>query len=116
MNFTIHDETGRILRTGYCPDGMEHVQARSGESMLPTASDLHTHYVKYGKVFNRPVNPAQLIGTTLLNLPVPCVVAINGREYDCNEATADLCFTHVGAYKIRVSAFPYLDAHFEVTK
>ena len=116
MNFTIHDNAGRILRTGFCVAGQERAQARVGEYMVPEAADLDAHYVKDGAVVNRPANPARLIGTTLLNLPVPCVVKINAREYDCDEPTADLCLTHVGTYKIKVSAFPYLDAQFDVAK
>jgi hypothetical protein len=116
MNFTIHDDAGRIIRTGYCPDGMETIQAKAGERMLPDRADLHAHYVAAGVVTDRPANPATLIGTTLLNLPNPCTVTINGRDYQCDDVTADLGFTHVGSYAVKVSAFPFLDAHFTVTK
>lgn len=116
MNFSIHDAAGRILRSGFCPDGMEALQAKEGESMVPETADLDKHHVVDGAIAERPANPAILIGATLLNLPVPCVVSINGREYDCDEATADLFFTHVGTYEITVSAFPYLDAKFTVAK
>jgi len=116
MNFTIHNAAGRILRTGFCPDGMEVLQAKDGESMVPDTADLDKHHVVDGAITERPGNPATLTGNTLSDLPCPCVVRVNGREYDCDEATADLLFTHVGTYKITVSAFPYLDATFTITK
>lgn len=114
MNFTIHDATGRLLRTGYCPDGHEIHQAKDGESMVPETADLDLHYIVSGNIVERPINPAIQNGNVLSELPAPCVITINGKPYPCSDTTASLSMTHVGTYKVTVSAFPYLDANFTV--
>lgn len=72
-----------------------------------------THYVSEGTVAERPACPAQLDGLTLVDLPVPCTIIINGKEYECNDTTAELSFNLPSKYSIMVRAFPYLDGVFE---
>lgn len=70
-------------------------------------------YVLNGVVTDRPVCPAVLNGLVLSDLPVPCVLDINGTKYnvDQSEVTLDL---GTGSFTITVIAFPYLDGVFHV--
>ena len=70
-------------------------------------------YVLDGEVLDRPVCPAIFEAGALINLPVPCVIDINGTKYDCNEESADLDLG-AGSHTITVIAFPYLDGVFYV--
>lgn len=76
--------------------------------------DGATHYILDDTATERPVNTAALDLLTLQNLPVPCKIAINGTEYECNESEVQLDLPMSGLYKIKVSAFPYLDAEFRI--
>jgi len=44
----------------------------------------------------------------------PCTIAINGTEYHCDSSTADLELFHPGVYKVKVTAWPYLDREFTI--
>lgn len=74
-----------------------------------------------GKAKLRLANTAVLTGSTLTQVPVPATVKVGVKgsdavtEYATNEATVELGFTYAGTYTVTVSAFPYLDAEFEVT-
>lgn len=72
------------------------------------------YYVLNGQAVERPVNPTLLTGLTLTNVPYPCKIVINQTEYECNESEVELDFPMSGLYKIKVIAFPYLDAEFEI--
>lgn len=110
--FTVHDNAGRILRSGLCQEECFDMQAQEGEFVIASQSSDETEWVSGGKVIPRPVNPATLSGAHLSSLPAPCVIAINGARYDCDDTTAALDFTYPSTYKIIVEAFPYLDAEF----
>lgn len=113
--FTVYDSAGRILRSGKCQEDCLEAQARAGEFVLEAESDDLTDWVTGGQITQRPANPATLDRSMLTNLPTPCVIKINNDSYDCADSTAQLDFTYPGKYKIRVTAFPYLDAAFDVT-
>ena len=70
-------------------------------------------YVLAGEVLDRPACPAIFDDGALINLPVPCVIDINGTKYDCDEDSAELDLG-AGSHKITVIAFPYLDGVFNV--
>ncbi len=110
--FTRYDTNGRVLVTGSVPEAMIELQ---GGLIVHGKIDGRTHYVFEGTATPRPQNPATLSGADLSGLPAPCQIIINGVVYECEEATATLDFTYPGNYDVRVSAFPYLDAVFEVT-
>jgi hypothetical protein len=76
--------------------------------------DGKTHYIDDGEAITRPVSPTVLDGLTLKQLPVPCTIVINGTEYDCDEVVAELDLPMSTAYKIKVMAFPHLDAEFNI--
>jgi hypothetical protein len=112
-DFAKYDGAGRILATGSMPTSMLALQ--DGNIYVGTA-DSDSQYIVNGTVMTRPANPATLSGTTLSNLPVPCVIRINASEYPCTDSTATLNLTLAGTYAVTVTAFPYLDAIFTVTK
>jgi hypothetical protein len=84
------------------------------ETGLPV--DGNAFYVAAGAIMPRPRSHTELAGQVLIGLPVPCTIHINRSAYPCNEPVAELDLPHPGIYKIRVEAFPYLDANFELTK
>jgi len=75
--------------------------------------DSKKHYVLNGEAVLRPANPAVLTGLILSELPIPCVIDINGTRYDCSDESAELDLD-AGAHKITVIAFPYLNGVFNV--
>ena len=112
-DFAKYDDTGRILATGSMPASM--LELQEGNIYVGTA-DADSQYIVGGAATPRPANPATLSGTILSNLPVPCVIRINASEYPCTDSTATLNLTLAGTYTITVTAFPFLDAIFTVTK
>jgi hypothetical protein len=48
--FIIHNQEGKILRTGSCPDEMLEIQAQDGEKVIEGIADDSKHYVNNGKV------------------------------------------------------------------
>lgn len=70
-------------------------------------------YVANGAIVSRLPNPATITGTSLSNLPAPCTIHVEDEAYGCDEATATLSLPP-GEYRVTVSAWPYLDAVFEV--
>jgi hypothetical protein len=53
--FIVYDVSGKILRTGVCPDDMLHIQARDGESVVEGEADDIRHKVTAGRVVDRPM-------------------------------------------------------------
>lgn len=111
MQFAKYDEQGRVLFIGDVPESMLALQ---GERVFIGEIDGTLEYVIDGNKQPRPANPARLSGYALHNLPVPCKIRINQREYACSEASAAVELTYPGVYRINVQAFPFLDANFEV--
>jgi hypothetical protein len=119
ISFVVYiPESGEIVAHGTCADSVVEAQAQA-EGQISMSAEAgcsgDSHYVVDGVVTERPANPATLNGMTLANLPVPCTIRINSAEYPCNDTTAELTFDYPATYAIRVMAFPYLDASFEVT-
>lgn len=111
------DAEGRILFFGSVPGFMFQYQVppESGSLVLGSGAP-ETHYVKGGAIVERPVNPTTLVGMTLANVPAPCTVTVEGADHACDDTTVDLSFSHPGTYQVKVSAWPMLDAIFEVTQ
>jgi hypothetical protein len=109
------DGNGRILFFGRVPEFMFAYQLPpAGGSIVQGEGAPETHYVKDGAIVERPANPATLAGLELANLPAPCTITVEGVEHGCEDATAELSFSHPGTYPVKVSAWPTLDATFEV--
>lgn len=111
--FVKHDDAGHILYTGQVPGTMLELQ---GENVVAGEADLDLDYVLDGAITRRPANTAVLKGMKLRSLPKPCVITVEGVAHDCIDATADLSFSLPGTYTVTVSAWPMVDATFEVTQ
>lgn len=116
MKYVTHNEKGQITQWAMCPESMFHLQSPpDGHFHVVGEADLDAHYVVDGAIVDRPLNPAVLTGNQLLELPIPCTIFINDKAYPCVDAVCDLSFARGGLlYKIRVEAFPYADAVFQV--
>jgi hypothetical protein len=111
--FLKYGTTGRILFKGEVPQSMLALQ---GDSVLEGDADAALDWVQDGAVVPRPANPATLSGLTLMSLPSPCTVVVEGVNHTCTDATCDLSFSQAGTYTVKVLAWPMLDATFEVTQ
>ncbi len=83
------------------------------ESWIDGLWDGKKYYVLNGVATLRPDCPAVIDGLILSNLPVPCVLDINGTKYDADESEVELDLG-TGSFVIKVIAFPYLDGVFNV--
>ncbi|CAG9228915.1 hypothetical protein [Burkholderia vietnamiensis] len=117
QDYLIHDSNGRIMTRARMPDAMIDIQdVPAGCTLVRAACDINLDWVEAGQVKPRPSNTATLDGMSLRNLPAPCTIEINGEAHDCTDKTADLSFSQPGTYRVVVSAWPMLDAVFEVTQ
>lgn len=110
-----YDAKGEILHQA---DFNEYNYARHAEAglmMVEGHFDKALYWVSGGAAVLREASPAIFEELSLRNLPVPCKIIINGVSYDCNDARATLDFTYPNTYQIKVVAWPYLNAEFEVT-
>ena len=115
--FVAIDARGAIQYTGSVPESMMGGQiAPVGGSIVRGVGDAKTDYVLAGVITPRPANTATLSGMTLQTLPSPCTITINGTAHDCTDDHCDLSFSQPGTYAVTVSAWPMLDATFEVTQ
>jgi len=106
-----HDANGRIIAAMQLwPDAYE--ANRTNPNLIEGVGSGATHYVKGGKVVDRPTQDTVLDGTTLRNLPVPCQIQINDDIYDCDDDQAELGLDFPITYRIAVRAWPYLDKEF----
>jgi hypothetical protein len=115
--YVVADAGGRIQFYGSVPAFMlEYQVAPEGGSVLTGAGAPETHYVQGGAIVERPANTATLKGMELQNLPVPCTITLDGTDHACTDDSCELSFSHAGTYQVKVSAWPMLDATFEVTQ
>ncbi len=115
MNNYIVYEGDRILYT--CCVNTQTAQAIAEGDVrliLGEVSDIDAYYIQSGAPALRPPCPANLVGTTLTDLPVPSMIIINGKAYACEDATAQINLDQPGQYRVSVKAWPYLDGEFEI--
>lgn len=118
--YTFHDTDGRIVQTGAMPRWMlatqeDHLPA--GILAIEVESDLFRDYVLDGAAVPRPANTTVQSGMKLVNLPNPATVAINGTApQQVTDGEVEFEFTQPGTYTVVVSAWPMLDATFQVTQ
>jgi hypothetical protein len=116
-SYVVANVNGEIVMWGSMPHYMISDQsAPDGGSVVLGEGQPKTHYVKNGQSVARPANPAVLDGVTLKSLPVPCTITLEGVDHECTDDTCELSFSHPGTYPVKVSAWPMLDATFEVTQ
>ncbi len=116
--FTRFDTAGRILGTGGCALSDYRHQLRPGDAgILPQAADMARDYVDMSGaelvVRRRPAIPG------LHALPIPATVTVTSVTLGTSETytVEDGRFDYEdapGAYRIAVSAWPHLDAAFDI--
>lgn len=114
MAISYYDEEGRI--TGEMTGDVAAVELTKELTTQAWVDGLwfgKPVYVLAGEVLDRPACPAVLTGMVLTDLPVPCVLDINGTKYDADEASVELDLG-VGQFTIKVIAWPYMDGEFNV--
>lgn len=115
--YVVADSTGRIILTGLIPAVMiQHQQTPEGGAIVLGDGGFDTDWVSDGVITPRPQNTATLSGMSLTKLPTPCTITVESVTHDCADDHCDLSFSQPGTYTVTVSAFPMLDATFEVTQ
>lgn len=107
-------ETGEII--GWVSD---HTPPEGPGYMLsPTGGpvDGRVCYVVGGAVVPRPRMEARLFNRRITGLPVPCLITINDKPYECVESSVTLEFTYSGSYRVLIQAFPYVPIDIEVSQ
>jgi hypothetical protein len=112
---TFYETSGQIVAFASGDAVMiESTKANTTDLYIDGRWNGETHYVHNGEPILRPVNTASLTNNVLSNLPVPCKIQINNMIYDCEDSTAELELPAHTLYKIKVTAFPFLDAEFTI--
>lgn len=124
MNYTIHDNQGRILRTVSCDPSQAAIQAQAGESMLEGKADDATQYVKDGLITDMPANPAIIdkitlsadgVDTCLISsIPIGSEVSVEGQTYTVNDSEFIFSLDQPGTYEINITGSPFLPVTFTV--
>lgn len=126
-NFIIYESTtGKIRRTGVCPDEMFFIQAQIDESIIEEKLDIlniERYYVVNGSIIERPKNPAILNKDSILangedtgiisKIPNPSTIYINKQQFIVSDGIFEFTLDNPGIYNIQCSAiFPYLRKEF----
>ena len=123
-HFVVHDEDGKILRTGVTQE--EHVipyqASAAGEAVIIGVADSRTDYVLDGAVTPRPAMVCTIdkFGAavdeviTIAGLPMPVEVYVDGVLYPVPDGVLELTVSLSGVVAIRCEAFPFLNAEFSV--
>ena len=131
-NFIVYNSTGKILRTGSCPDNMVVAQTPDyDEWVIEGEADDLAQYVDINtlQIVNKPpivpiANKYEIVAngideTSIYNLPVPCRCKIECAELkifeniEITDGSLEFTATHAGMFKITLTADFYLDT--EVT-
>ncbi|MFT4064266.1 hypothetical protein [Paraburkholderia sp.] len=116
-DWVVADAQGAILYGGHSPRWMMDVQVPpEGGSVVVGQGKTETDWVTGGAVVPRPANTVKLDGMTLTNVATGATVTIGGTDYTVTDGTVELSFSQPGIYTVKVSAFPMLDATFQVTQ
>lgn len=119
--------TGEIVQWGKTDEDILSAYTDTDHGVILGAYDGNLYYVSSGAATSRPANPATLVASTitadgasnsiLSGLPVGAVVTLLGQGGTITGAgsTRSLSATDAGTFILLVSAFPYVDAQFEVT-
>jgi len=127
--FYIYDSSGRILRTGACPNDHVSLQAGAGETAVAGSADDAVQYYDTGasSLADRPANPTTIDKTTvasdgtdmvvLTGVPPSSTVSVTGpmsTSTIVNDGVLQLTFDTPGEYVVRVESFPELNKEFVI--
>ena len=59
VQFYLHDDSGRIVMTGSCPESMLELQKQPGMHLQTGAATINSQYVKDGLLVDMPAKPSQ---------------------------------------------------------
>jgi hypothetical protein len=123
MNYTIYDmRSGAIDRVVSCPQLYIDAQLQGGEAYIKGDYDGELYYV-VGTInpgpSSRPVMSINSIGGVIDGIPMDAGATIsyasgNSQHYIVSDGSIDLTGSSRGKYKVRISAFPFIDARVEV--
>lgn len=114
-SITFYDGKGKITGCLSGPPGViDTNKEMSVESWVEGKYSSERSYVVDGVVRPREEMNCLVNGKLLKNLPIPCEVFINNSTYHVDSSEVELDFDQPGMYKIKVSAWPFLDAEFEI--
>lgn len=103
-------QEGEAILLGFGMDNVHYVDVAAGSE--PVIVDRPAMEV----VITRDTVAADGIETaSLVGMPRPCLVRVESDVYEVPDGRLDISFDLPGVYKLRVEAFPYLPADFEVT-
>lgn len=114
-SITFYDEIGRI--TGFLsgpPGVIEANKKISDESWIEGEYSDEIYYVIDGVAKFRTEMDVIVNGKILNQLPMPCKVFINQSEYQVEDGEIELVFDQPGIYKVKISAWPFLDKEIEI--
>lgn len=117
-SISYYNERGEITGTlSATADAMALTKKHTPLAWVEGKHDKETHYVNTkmsNQVMPRPRHPIVLSRNTLHGLIPPCIIEINGTEYECTSTQATLNFDQPTTYTIRVIKWPYLDREFTI--
>jgi hypothetical protein len=108
-------ETGQIFMAYSFPSGEDGIIRREGFSYVSGFYTNTDHYMLNGQPTERPTQSTTRNGCTLIGLPVPATLHIDGETYTVDNGEAELEFPLPGTYRLRVEAWPFKDWEGEVT-
>ena len=108
-------ETGLIHMAYSFPADEDGPIHRDGFSYVPGFYTNTDHYIHNGEPTERPTQSTTLNDCTLIGLPVPATLHIDGETYTVDDGEAELDFILPGTYRLRVEAWPFKDWEGEVT-
>jgi hypothetical protein len=124
--YVAYTPDGRIKQAGTCDPGLLYLHGAPGTMKVVTTGevDCNKYYVKTTprdgalpliEVLPRADNPASISGGNLVDVPVGSQITINGSSpYDITESLVELDFPNAGAYKIKITCWPFYDKELEV--
>lgn len=111
IDFIVHDNEGRILRSGLCQKEAVHLQATRGEVVIVGKASDEKHYILSGKVTERPLFDSAVVGLTITNIPESTEVYVDGGLVgQCYTKTIKIeKESELDAVVVRLTLFPYID-------
>lgn len=112
-NYVEHDEQGRIIAHWKVSQDIYELNKNS-KSLISGVADTNQHYIKDGRITDRPPQQTAYYKSKLFRLPTPCTIYINGAAYECTDTIAELDLVAGLKRHIRVVSFPFLDWEIEI--
>lgn len=106
---TMYGEAAKEYHTARYPNDIECVKG----------THPSTHHGVYGRIEPKLHANVILRGNVLIGVPAPCLVLIEGEDYEVEAGVTELelNFEAPGKYKVRVTMNPeYFDEEFEIEK